>query len=64
MPQYNTARYCADPEALETMTRDGLGWGHDLDCGCFHSAPEPDRPWYLARLFASFSKGDPEDGTT
>lgn len=59
MPSQNATRYCADPDALATIRRDGLGWGHDLDCGCFHSAPEPDRPWYLARIFASFFKRRP-----
>jgi len=56
MPQYNTARYCADPVALETMTRDGLGWGHDLDCGCLQGFPETPRLGRLARIFASFKR--------
>jgi len=29
-------RYCLGPEALRHLQREGLDWGHDLDCGCGH----------------------------
>lgn len=47
-----TERYCADPEALSAMKRDGLGWGHDLECGCYHDEARPKEPNGLARLLA------------
>ena len=31
--------YCAPQDVIKLLERDGLGWGHDLDCGCF-KAPE------------------------
>ena len=50
MPTTRTKRYCADPEALAAMQRDGLGWGHDLECGFFQDfAPVP-RPHLLTRF--------------
>ena len=51
MSRRQTARYCADPEALSAMRRDGLGWGHDLDCGCFH-----DVAGGLSRIFAALKR--------
>lgn len=36
-----TQRYRADPEALAAMKRDGTGWGHDLECGCFNAPRLP-----------------------
>ncbi len=45
-----TTRYCADPQALSAMKRDGLGWGHDLQCGCFEDATLPPRPGTFSRL--------------
>jgi len=42
-------KYCAPPEVLSTLKRDGIGWGHDLDCGVFY-APLVVRPSLLARL--------------
>ena len=45
-----TQRYCADPQALAAMKRDGLGWGHDLECGCFEDAAPPPRSGALSRL--------------
>ena len=29
-------RICMDAGTIRHLSRDGLGWGHDLDCGCFH----------------------------
>ncbi len=51
-----TTRYCADPQALAAMKRDGLGWGHDLQCGCFEDAALPPRPGALSRLFNTFKR--------
>ena len=44
MSARKTERYCADPEALSAMKHDGLGWGHDLECGCFHDKARPKEP--------------------
>jgi hypothetical protein len=51
-----TTRYCADPEALSAMKHDGLGWGHDLDCGCFHDVSRQTKPGRVARIIASFKR--------
>ena len=51
-----TARYCADPEALTALKRDGLGWGHDLDCGCFHDVARSNKPGAMARIVAAFRR--------
>lgn len=56
MPKRNANRYCADPEALMAMKRDGLGWGHDLDCGCFYQANRSTKPSGVARIVASFKR--------
>ena len=44
-----TERVCVDRQALTALKADGMGWGHDLDCGCF-TAPATRRPGLLARL--------------
>ena len=56
MPPRITTRYCADPEALAAMKRDGLGWGHDLQCGCFYDAKPTNRQSGLSRVIASFKR--------
>ncbi len=56
MPPRTTKRYCADPAALAAMKRDGLGWGHDLECGCFRDTAPPSSPGPLARFVASFKR--------
>ena len=56
MSKYATARYCADPQALAAMKRDGLGWGHDLQCGCFHDVARSTKPGRIARIFSSFKR--------
>ena len=38
-----TRRYCASPEVVRLMQRDGIGWGHDLDCGCLEMNRLPRR---------------------
>ncbi|WP_341365651.1 hypothetical protein [Yoonia sp. BS5-3] len=43
MRQKRTQKYCADPAAIAAMKRDGLGWGHDLECGCFEAPATPQR---------------------
>jgi hypothetical protein len=55
MTKSTTARYCADPTALSAMARDGLGWGHDLECGCFQTTRLPRKPARLTGWF--FGKG-------
>lgn len=56
MVHRSTTRYCADPEALSAMKRDGLGWGHDLDCGCFHDVARTTKPGRIARVLASLKR--------
>jgi len=56
MPMRHANRYCADSEALMAMKRDGLGWGHDLDCGCFYEASRNTKPNSVARIVASFKR--------
>ncbi|PUB19326.1 hypothetical protein [Yoonia sediminilitoris] len=49
----DSKRYCADPQAIAAMAHDGLGWGHDLQCGCFRVAQEQTgRPGIGQRLAA------------
>ncbi len=54
MPTRHANRYCADPEALMALKRDGLGWGHDLDCGCFYEASRNTKPSGIARIVSAF----------
>lgn len=56
MSKHSTTRYCADPAALTAMKHDGLGWGHDLECGCFRDTARPAKPGYIARLLAAFKR--------
>ena len=34
-------RICLDRAALAALKADGLGWGHDLDCGCLRIPAAP-----------------------
>ena len=43
-------------KALAAMKRDGLGWGHDLHCGCFHESGRGTKPSGFARIVASFKR--------
>ena len=54
MSRHTTTRYCADPQALRMMQRDGLGWGHDMDCGSFYDVTQSAKPTGLARVFNTF----------
>ena len=56
MSKYASARYCADPDALMVMKRDGLGWGHDLECGCFRDTAGPAKLNTLARIMSSMRR--------
>lgn len=51
-----TQRYCADPDALAAMKRDGMGWGHDVDCGCFHDVARNNKPSGLSRVINAFRR--------
>lgn len=42
-------RHCLDPRDIQHLAREGIGWGHDLDCGCFR-AEGPARTSWLSRL--------------
>ena len=32
----NDQKVCVSPHHIAQLARDGIGWGHDLDAGCFH----------------------------
>ena len=49
-------RVCLDREALAALRADGLGWGHDLECGCLR-VPVDRRPGLLARLRVKLGGG-------
>ncbi|MEL6570419.1 MAG: hypothetical protein AAFQ64_02095 [Pseudomonadota bacterium] len=36
-----TIQYCAPQDVLKLLERDGLGWGHDLQCGTFTAQTKP-----------------------
>ena len=57
MRQKQTTRHCVSPEALSALRRDGMGWGHDLDCGCFRVAASPPAPGLLARALNRLKGG-------
>ena len=52
-----TTRHCLDPATIRHLQRDGIGWGHDLDCGCFDSAARRAPPRLLGGLRARSGKG-------
>ena len=56
MTRHSVQRYCADAEAISAMKRDGMGWGHDLDCGCFHDISRPEKTGGLARVIHAFKR--------
>ncbi|SHI29508.1 hypothetical protein [Wenxinia saemankumensis] len=45
---------CVDPWIARQLERDGIGWGHDLDCGCLRGLSE-DAPGPLARLWSALT---------
>lgn len=49
MTKQSTTRVCLDPQVIALLARDGIGWGHDMDCGCFHHTTDR-RPNILTRL--------------
>lgn len=56
MPKPHPKRYCASTRHLATLARDGLGWGHDLDCGCFHVESAPAKQGLIMRAYLSLKK--------
>ena len=56
MSKPKTRRYCADPAAIAAMKRDGMGWGHDLECGCFEDTALVPRPNLFTRLANQFKR--------
>lgn len=52
-----TERYCADPQALAALKRDGMGWGHDLDADCFEAPRAAGRRPFVRRVQEWFGKG-------
>ena len=53
MTDHPTRRLCLDARDMRHLERDGLGWGHDLDCGCL-DMPAPRS--LLGRAFARLLK--------
>lgn len=51
-----TQRYCADTQTLAAMKRDGIGWGHDVDCGCFHDVTRGAKPGTISRIINALRK--------
>lgn len=41
MPHTKATRYCAPPDVIKLLEQDGLGWGHDLECGAFTPQAKP-----------------------
>jgi hypothetical protein len=35
MKRSSIKRYCVDRGHIKSLERDGIGWGYDLDSGCF-----------------------------
>lgn len=52
MIRKTTRAYCLGPNEIAALRRDGLGWGHDLDCGCLRvvTGEVPDRPGLWSRI--------------
>ena len=49
-PKRTTRRICLDRQALAALKADGIGWGHDLDCGCLRlEVPPTRRRWGRGR---------------
>ena len=57
MRQSGSERVCVDRNALAMVRADGLGWGHDLDCGCFHVEKVAVSRSLWARLRSKLGKG-------
>lgn len=43
-------RHWVNPAALRTPNQDGMGSGHDLDCGCLQTEGLPRRAGAIVRL--------------
>ncbi|WP_159086962.1 hypothetical protein [Loktanella sp. Alg231-35] len=56
MVTQSTKRYCADPQTIAAMKRDGLGWGHDLECGSFYQDAAAPKQKGFARFITSFKR--------
>ena len=56
MNKRSTARYCVDPKHIRALHHEGIGWGHDLDCGCFEIERLP-RKTVFQKLWSKV-KGD------
>ena len=48
-------RICLDPTSVRALERDGIGWGHDLDCGCLRMDGDRRRGGLLAALRRALS---------
>lgn len=55
MSRPTTTRFCVDRNHIALLQADGLGWGHDLDCGCFRV--EGERPRRLLQRVVDALRG-------
>lgn len=45
-------RVCVDRATIGLLQRDGMGWGHDLDCGCFEISDVAAKPSAARRFWS------------
>ncbi len=57
MTKSKTMRVCVDPGIINALQREGIGWGHDLDCGCLHVERAPKEPGVFARVQKWMKRG-------
>ena len=55
MKRSSTKRYCVDHQAIHALYRDGMGWGHDLECGCYQDVDMTSHPTRLRRLWTAIT---------
>lgn len=56
MTTKSSRRYCADPQAIAAMKRDGIGWGHDLACGQLELGLIKQGPGPMARMINTLKR--------
>ena len=53
MKRSTTRRYCVDRRHIKALQNEGIGWGYDLNSGCFQMEALPNR----ATVFANAIRG-------
>lgn len=48
----HSERYCASSAVIALLARDGIGWGHDLECSSFDATAWKARPGRLRGILA------------